>query len=283
MLNFLAQPLGAQTEIIDDRGQKIVLAQPATNIIALYAAFNEILADLDLEDCLLARTAADTGPPSLMAKPSIGTHLRPNAERIVALQPDLVIQLQGRNDALDMVQFLEQRGLTVAFFSLESFTELFSVMERLGLLTGKADLASTQIAKIKSELEYFQTHQPEPRPTIFFEVRASTLLGAGQKSMVTEIITLAGGINVVQTNKKLIPLGEEEVLRLNPDIYLMQRGPMNPNPLPLDERPVLRSLSCVPTGQFFMVDQDLFSRPGPRSIVAVRQLHEIITHWSTEK
>ena len=72
------------------------------------------------------------------------------------------------------------------------------------------------------------------------------------------------------------------LLRLAPDIYLMQQGPMNPSPVPLAERPLFRTLPCLGTGQVFTVDQALFSRPGPRSIEAVRQLLTIIANWKTE-
>ena len=111
---MLAWPAAASAEVsvTDDLGRQIRLDAPATRIIALYGAFNEILADLGCIDLLVARTAADDQPPSIVAKPSIGTHLRPNAELIMALDPDLIIQLGGRGEAMEPVRFLENRGLT---------------------------------------------------------------------------------------------------------------------------------------------------------------------------
>ncbi len=270
----------AAISVTDDQGRQISLDAPASRIIALYGAFNEILADLGREDLLIARTAADDLPASIQAKPSIGTHLRPNAELILGLAPDLVIQLGGRGEALEPVRFLEKRGLNVAVFDLENFEQLFSVMERLGTLTASSDQAAKRIAFMRSELARIEAAAPRPR--IFFEARYPTLLAAGQGSMASEIIAKAGGENCVAAPDKLVRLGEEELLRLDPDIYLVQEGPMNPRPVPMAERHLFRTLACVKSGQVHVVDQKVFSRPGPRSLEAVRQLATIISNWKKE-
>lgn len=285
MLNLLALWPGAAmsaVSVTDDLGREIRLEAPATRIIALYGAFSEILADLDAVDLLVARTATDDHPPAMVAKPSIGTHLRPNPELVLGLGPDLVVQLGGRGEAMEPVRFLEQRGLTVAVFDLENFEQLFSVTERLGILTGRADLARQRVSAMRAELADIEARIAPPRPRVFFEARYPTLLAAGQGSMVTEIILRAGGENCVAAPDKLVRLGEEELLRLAPDIYLVQHGPMNPQPVPMDERPLFRTLACAASGQVHFVDQKIFSRPGPRSLEAVRQLSTIITDWKKE-
>ena len=50
---------------------------------------------MGLADRLVGRTKADTQPPEILAKPSIGTHMRPNVEMILGLKPDLIIQDAG--------------------------------------------------------------------------------------------------------------------------------------------------------------------------------------------
>jgi iron complex transport system substrate-binding protein len=279
-LALLCLPAAAQAlSITDDRGREISLSAPAGRVIALYGAFNEILADLGREEIIIARTSADDTPPSILEKPSIGTHLRPNAELILALNPDLIIQLGGRAEALETVRFLEERGLTAAVFNLENFEQLFSVMERLGELTDATGTARQRVTTMREELDALAATWPQTRPRIFFEVRYPNLLAAGQQSMVSEIIHRAGGVNCVENPVKLARLGEEEVLRLDPDIYLMQHGPMNPTPVPVRERPLFRTLNCLAENQVFDVDQAVFSRPGPRVMQAVQQLSEIVHNW----
>lgn len=272
----------AEVRITDDRGRDIRLERPATRVIALYGAFNEILADLGREDILVARTEADELPPSIRSKPAVGTHLRPNLELIVSLHPDLVVQMDGRAEAMEPVAFLEEHGIPTAVFRMETFAELFSVMERLGVISGSGPQATQRIQATRADLERIRAQRPAHVPSIFFEIRHPNLLAAGQGSMISEIMDAAGGRNAVTAPDKLIRLSEEEVLRLDPDIYLIQHGPMNPSPTPLTARPSYATLHSVRRAQVFTVDQQLFSRPGPRSLEAVRQLADIVSKWEQE-
>ena len=77
-----------EIHVKDDTGRELVLERPAERIIALYGAYNEILAAMGLEDRLVGRTKADVLPPSILSRPSIGTHMRPNVELVLALEPD---------------------------------------------------------------------------------------------------------------------------------------------------------------------------------------------------
>jgi iron complex transport system substrate-binding protein len=98
------------------------------------------------------------------------------------------------------------------------------------------------------------------------------MLAAGQAGLVGEIIRRAGGVNCVADPAKFARLSEEEVLRLQPEAYLIQRGPMNPAPLPLTQRPRLRGLPAAASGRAWFVDEQKYSRPGPRNLDAVEEL-----------
>ncbi|WP_308483153.1 ABC transporter substrate-binding protein [Desulfovibrio psychrotolerans] len=261
--------------IIDDTGRTITLPAPARRIIALYGGFNEILIHMGLHDRIIARTKADTHPPFLAALPSIGTHMRPNAELVAGLAPDCILQLGGRRQATEMQQILERLGFPVAFFQPATFGELFHVIERLGVLTGSPDRADALVSHMQGRLDAVTqalAHVPATAPTVFFEVRYPNLLGAGAESIVNDIILHAGGTNVLTMGPKLIRLNEEELVRLNPEAYLVQVGPMNPSPVPPAQRDHFRTLRAVTAGRVLTVDEQVYSRPGPRTVLAVEEL-----------
>jgi len=266
--------LAGDLRIVDDLGQEVTLPNAAHRIIALYGAHNEILAAMGLERRIVGRTKADKIPPSILSKPSIGTHMRPNVEITLGLKPDLVIQSAGRKEALTAVQQLRREGLQVAVFQPTSFSGLFSVIERLGVLTGETAAAQKLVSSLGARLSAVKHRLQEisSRPGVFFEVRYPNLLGAGMGSIVNEVIHRAGGENCIKSTKKLIRIGMETLIKTDPDVYVIQRGPMNKNPSHPLKRPHFHVLRAVKNRRILIVDEQVYSRPGPRSVQAVEQL-----------
>lgn len=261
-------------QITDDTGASIRVDKPAARIIALYGAYNEILGALGIESRIVARTKADQLPPSIRTKPSIGTHMRPNVEMVLALRPDLVIQGGGRREAMAPVSQLRDQGVPVAVFSPTSFEQLFTVVQRIGLLTGTEDRAAALIREMKARLDAVTAavSGANRKPRVFFEVRYPNLLGAGRNSLVDDVIKHAGGVNCVTADKKLVRIDMESLILWRPDAYVVQRGSMNQDPAEPAQRPNFQVVEAVKNGRVLFVDEQVFSRPGPRLVAAVETL-----------
>ena len=259
--------------ITDDTGTTLTINQPARRVIALYGAFNEIFLALGAGDLLVARTAADGNLPELAALPAIGTHMRPNAELVLAQRPDVVVQLEGRSEAQTQTENLRSLGLNVLTFEVNSFERLFEVTQLLGQLVGREQAATALVNGWKGRLQALRSSSAgKPGPRIFYEVRYPNLLAAGRGGISSEILALAGGENVVTDSKKLVRFSEEALIAADPDVYLIQQGPMNPAPTPLDERDHYKGLRVVREGRVLVVDEDRFARPGPRALDAAEEL-----------
>ncbi len=252
----------------------MVLPNPAVRIIALYGAYNEILAEMGLLERLVGRTKADCQPPEILAKPSIGTHMRPNVEMILGLQPDLIIQDAGAQEAMPGLDQLRRQGVPVAVFHPASFEGLFGVIQRLGVLTGEPGRAADLISRLQAGLAAVATRLAAVthRPKVFFEIRYPNLLGAGKGSMVNDIIERAGGVNCLTSAKKIVRLNLEELIAAEPEVYVIQQGPMNPKPEKVSDRENFAILRAVQNGRVLLVEEQLYSRPSPRAVAAVAQL-----------
>ena len=277
LLISFASSAQAGVSITDDFGNEIILQSPAKRIVALYGSFNEIFYAMNLGDRLVARTAADHYPEQIAALPSIGTHMRPNPELIVALKPDLVLQMAGRSQAANALEPLKARGLPCAMFRVTSFEQMFSMIRRLGMLTGESGAADALVHSMNERLDkVLAGHSEAVAPKVFFEVRYPNLLAAGQGSIVNDIIRHAGGINCVSNQKKIVRMGEEELMRLNPQNYVYQTGRMNPSPVSPDERSHFKLIDAVRNKRILKVDESVFSRPGPRNVEAVEILADFL-------
>lgn len=282
--------------ITDDAGDRVCLERPATRIVSLYAAFTDIFEAMEQTGRIAGRTKTDLSGTLAATVPVIGTHMRPNMELVLGLRPDLALQMGGRAEAAQSVANLRRHGIPTAFFQVGSFADLFSVITRLGILTGETAAADALVRSLSLRLEALEKALDAipSRPKVFFEVRYPNLLGAGPYSLVSDIIQAAGGVNVLGSEGpsagsrkgRVIRLSEEELLRLDPDFYCIQVGPMNKNPAPLADRPHFASLRAVRSGHSLFVDEYLFSRPGPLAVDAAeklaRELHPGIFKEKTE-
>ncbi|MEJ2672462.1 MAG: ABC transporter substrate-binding protein [Deltaproteobacteria bacterium] len=270
MIGFLGVPhrLNA-ARITDDLGATVSLATPPQRIISLYGGLTEILRALGVGNRVVARTQGDK---TLKGIPTVGTHLQPNVEMILALKPDLVVQ-GGVAKGIPALKRLEAAGVPVAMFAPHDFTGLFHTITRLGALTGKGQVAAALNRSMRAQLaEVARRVAGRGQPRVFFEVRELNLLGAGRGSLVNDIISRAGGKNIVTSPKKLTLYSLEALIQANPDVYIIQKGPMNRSPDNIYKRPYFQELKAVKNHRVLVVSESLYSRPGPRSAEAVEEL-----------
>lgn len=269
-----APAAAAPVRAVDGQGTAICLPAPAGRIVCLYGAFSELFLAMDAGGSLVARTTADAHIPGLADLPEVGTHMRPNIELVVGRRPDLVVQLGGRGEAMQAVDALRGHGVPVAVYNPKTFDELFAAIRSMGALAGREARAEALVAGMRTRLDAvaWQLKDIRQRPRVFFEIRARSLLAAGHGGLVDDVIRAAGGVNAVDSAKKIARLGEEGLYGLDPDVYVVQRGPMNKNPLPPSQRPLYAQLRAVRLGRVVEVDEHLFSRPGPQVVHAVEVL-----------
>ena len=101
-----------------------------------------------------------------------------------------------------------------------------------------------------------------PRPRVFFEVRELNLLAAGQGSLVNDIITRAGGENLVTSPQKLTLYSLEALIQANPEVYIIQQGPMNRSPEDIYTRPYFQELKAVKARRVLVVERKPLLPPG---------------------
>ena len=168
--------------------------------------------------------------------------------------------------------------MRVAAFDPTSLAELETVFTRLGTLCGRSEEADAIVSRLRQRLDAIArtVGEPEDRLRVVYEVRAEPLTVAGAGGLVDEIIRRAGGRNAVENPKKLVLLDVEALLRLAPDAYLIQEGPMNRNPSPLADRPHFQLLRAAREDRVLRVEEEEFSRPGPRVADAVERLSRFL-------
>ena len=92
----------AEVSVIDDTGQLIVLAEPATRVISLAPNITEILFHVGAGSQTVGVVDYSDFPPDALDVPRIGSSNQFDLEAILALKPNLVVAWESGNPSGDI-------------------------------------------------------------------------------------------------------------------------------------------------------------------------------------
>jgi iron complex transport system substrate-binding protein len=211
-------------------------------------------------------------PAAAKTHPRVGG-VQPNIEKIVALRPDLVVA-----SASSVHPGLE-RALGAAHIPLEIVktdraADVAGGMERLGHRLGIV-AASDAAASLRRHLEQ-QKRVRNPKPRVMFVGYAQPVYVAGRDTFTGDIIELAGAENAA-TVKGWPPYSTEALIADPPDVVI------HPDKSVSRESVVALFARAPRKPEIVGVDENVFSRPGPRIVEAAAALNAILDRWNAER
>src|SRR5215467_1942228 len=162
-----------------------------SRIICLTEETTETLYLLGQGDRIVGVSGYTVRPPEARQKPKVSAFINAKFDKIVALQPDLVLAFSDLQ--ADLVAELIRRGLPVVTFNQRSVDEIFQMIRMLGGLVGcqaeaeaLADRLSAGLDGIRASAAAFPR-----RPRVFFEEWDDPLISGIR--WVEELVAVAGG------------------------------------------------------------------------------------------
>lgn len=198
----------------------------------------------------------------------VGTHIRPNAELIRSLRPDLIITGSADSYYADSIKVIT--GAKVFKYDPLTLDEILSATVEIGKVISKEAEAEELIQALKTKLD--EVKPLSTKPSVVYEVSQLPYTVAGKGNITTAIINAAGGYTPVESNDKLVKLSVEKVVAEKPDFYLWQTGPMNRNPVPPAQRPEFKRLEA----EWIQVDEKKYSRANTVTFDAIIELNRIL-------
>jgi iron complex transport system substrate-binding protein len=276
MVALLATGAAAYT-VRDMDGREIVLAAPPQRIVSLVPSVTEMIFALGGEDRLVGRTDFCDYPPAARAKTSVGGMIGPSLEAIVALKPDLVIVTRSGNREETFKQILRLR-IPVYQVSAERIGDVKDVARRLGALTGREaavapflDTIDRRVAAVREAVK------PYGRPRVLYVLWPDPLIVPGSRSLVSELIGIAGGDSITAADADDYPrYSLEAAVAKGPEVIVLANHGSKSGPIAMDRWRRLTSLPAIKTGRIHSVDGNLMHRYGPRILDGLDQLARAI-------
>jgi iron complex transport system substrate-binding protein len=263
--------------VTDSSNTQVVFYQAPKRIISYSPAATEVLFAVGAGSQVVAVDKFSNYPKDTDALPKV-EYSKPAPEPAVALNPDLVIMATRQEGQVPQFRAL---GLTVLL--LKEPANLAGVLDQIrlvGQVTGHAaegeKLASGMQKRIDAVAAKVAALPAGPSPKVFYELTADGFT-VGPNSFIGSLLQTAKLTNVADKTTGDFPqVSSEVVIAANPDIILLADGNADTggteSPATVKARPGWGNLAAVKSGHVFLIDADIFSRPGPRVVDALEQI-----------
>lgn len=262
---------------VDDAGREISLERAPRRIVSMAPSNTEILFALGLGERVVGVTSWCNYPPETAGVEKVGDWWAPDYEKIVALEPDLVLAV-GTAES-ELVKRLEGLGLKVFILQAETVLQVPEDIEQVAAITGVPEKGAEVASDLRRRIEAVQGRvgvvTEGERPTVFWVLDAD-LWTVGPGSFVHDLIVLAGGVNIAGTLVQAYgQLSLETVLEADPDVIIIPL--LDPSlPEALGRLSGWASLRAVRDGRVYQIDPDVVSRPGPRIADALEEVAKLL-------
>jgi iron complex transport system substrate-binding protein len=267
--------------VVDNLGRTVNIVRIPQRIVSLAPSNTEILFALGLGDRVVGVTDFDNYPEEAKTKPKVGGFSTVDIERVVSLQPDLVLAAQIHSQTA--IPALEKLGITVLALAPSSLDEVMDDITLVGKVTGQDKMAARLVGDLRKRVEAVtnktQSLAPNQRPRVLYLTWHDPLWTAGSNTFADDIISRAGGQNIAYdlSGDKVINL--ETVIYRDPQIIIAAVGMGTGEDLPWQyvmTEPRLKATQALLNNRVYRINGDLIHRPGPRLVEALEQMSRFI-------
>lgn len=263
--------------VTDDTGRNVVLQHKPARIVVLSPSFLELLYAVDGKAIGRPSSNADLSflPGEARELPEVGFVYNVNVEKVVSLQPDLIIAMQGMHEKL--VPLFEGNHIPVIVLKYKTYDDVFEKMALFGNIADRRDKAQELIAQMKDRLQLITGKLPAATTkiailhatskTVTLELDSSI---AGNTAKMLHLQNIAANSGPINEGADKTPYSLEKLVESDPDIiFVVTMGnaaeiekTMRKD---VENNPAWSTLRAVQQGKVVFLPSDLFLvNPGLR-------------------
>ena len=259
------------------RACRSLAAASPMRIVSTSPSITETLFALGLGNRVVGVSTYCRYPAAVAALPKVGTFLKPDAETIARLKPDLVFVHKGPHNVLAQLGTL---GIKTAVVDRGSLPGVFATIREISAAANVAATGERLVSNLTAGLDRVKASVAGRTPRRILIVvgrRTGTLAditAVGPGSYLHDIATIAGGSNVLASARVEYPrISMETVISLAPDV-IVDVGEMGESPADSDRRRQITEglwrsqtlVKAVLDGGVHAVHDEAFVVAGPRIV-----------------
>jgi iron complex transport system substrate-binding protein len=277
MILFCWIPAAAKT-VTDQLGRTLHIPENPQRIVSLAPSITEIIFQLNQQHRLKGVTQYSNYPEQASALPKVGSYVRLDLERIIALRPDLCLATKDGNPK-DIADRLQSMKIPVYAVDPSNLQTVIQTMVEIGSLLNASAIAEKVADDMRNRLKRISAlvAKTDHRPRIFIQIGIAPIISAGANTFIHDLILLSGGINVAAGYNAYPRFSREQVLAMSPDVIIITS--MARQAVFAQIKSQWSRWSDLPAARdqrIYVVDSDVFDRPSPRLLDALEILVKLI-------
>ena len=277
---------GSYATITDDNGRIVSFDKKPERIVVTSASFLEPLYAVGGE--VVGRPDSKSKiPEAAKSVTNIGRVYQIDAEKVLALTPDLVILNRGMNEKL--VETLAANHIKTLVIEMKSYEDVKREIGTFATLTGETAKGDELIRKMDADIEAVRTSIPQEKKRV--AIIHSTGQGlsvqldgsiAGNIANILGWENTAAGMPALDKNPDAAPYSMETLVAQNPDIiFVTSMGEEAEIRASMEamfaESPAWQSVSAVRDGRVYYLPQEMFLfSPGIEYPAAVKYMARLV-------
>lgn len=266
---------GYPMTLVDSYEREITLEEEPETVVSVAPNITEAIYAIGAEDKLIGRTDYCDYPAEVSDVESIGSLTEPNIEKIVELNPDLVVA--STHFQAEVLEKLEEAGIKVAvLYGEESFEGVYETLEKLGQVLGESENAETvvkgmkdKVADVKSKVENLE------KPSVYYVVGYGEMgeFTATKETFIAQMIEMAGGVNAADDAEGW-KYSLEKLVEKDPDMLICSK--YFDSKAGIEAANGYKELKAVKEGKLYEIDNNKLDRQGPRLADGLEELAKLI-------
>jgi len=243
--------------------QRIIsLAPHITEMLFSAGAGHKIVGVVDYSDF----------PEAALAIDSVGSYHALNIEKIIQLNPDLIIAWNKGNRPKDLEK-LQQLGFKVHYSEPYQLMDIPKEIRAFGDLLNTDNTANPLASQLELTLNTLaESYQSKSKVSAFYQIWNKPMMTINGDQFISQAMQICGATNVFAELPLLAAeVSIESVIQKNPDMILLG-GEKSMQQAWLKDWQKWQTLNAVKNGYIRLLKADTFQRPTARFIMGIESL-----------
>lgn len=271
-----------ETTVTDREGNEVTVPTKLERIITTAPSNTEILIGLGVGDKLVAVDTYSEGIEGLSGDVPRMDLNNPDAEAIIALEPDLIIA-SGYNKigtAEDPYKAIVEAGIPVVYIpSSDSIEGIYKDIEFIASLVNEDKKGEEIISDMKEKIAKYEElgKTIKDKKKVYFEIGpAPSLFSFGKNTFLNEMLEVIGAENIFKDEDSWFAPTEEAILDANPDVILTKVDYVENPTEEILARDGWENIKAIENGDVYYIDANSAARGNQNIIKALDEMAKAV-------